>query len=238
MHLLFYVGMGGLIGFSVLITAPIQIVQAWMAGEWVNSLLGYLLFPFILPPTFWLLLFCNWLSRALAQLWLNRRTVVEYRRPINFLTRRWLTTPLLALILYGLWFTQLPLKANFAWHKATLEHIADEAMASPNGTLEFTPPKSVGSFTIAMAHRLPRSPEDPSGWDKTASIYEKKALEQSVTSIPIQGTWAHQGYVRDLSCKTGEIEARTFSFEQNSNNGDQEIYYLWDGWYAFQNALD
>ena len=95
MHLLFYVGMGGLIGFSVLITAPIQIVQAWIAGEWVNSLLGYLLFPFILPPTFWLLLFCNWLSRALAQLWLNRRTAVEYPSPHQLLDPTLADAPLI-----------------------------------------------------------------------------------------------------------------------------------------------
>lgn len=238
LHLLFYSHVGGLFGLIGLASAPVALVTALFTGAneqaWTDMILCWSL----LPPVIWMLLFWNWFLRAGLQLVKQFRTPVEDRRPIRFWTRRWLTAPLLAIALYGLWFTQLPLKANFALHKGTLESIADAAIAAPSGTVTFNPARSVGALKISTAHRLPRGYDGPFDWDKSEDVFDKKAREQSVTSLPIQGFWAHQGYVRDLSRQPGEIEAITFSFEQHSNNGDQEIFYLWDGWYAFQNLLD
>lgn len=239
LHLLLYSHLGGLFGISAFASLPGAVAEAVTAGELRQLWNDYLLVVWsLLPPIIWMVLSWNWLLRGAIQLVAKLRAFKNNPRPMRFLTSRWLTAPLLAIALYGLWFTQLPLKANFAFHKGTLERIADEAIAAPNGTLEFAPAQSVGPVQIEIAHRLPLSNDGPADWGKRSGMYEKKALEQSVVSIPIRGFWAHQGYVRDLSRQPGEIEAHTFSFEQNSNNGDQEIFYLWDGWYAFQNLLD
>lgn len=239
LHLLLYSHLGGLFGITAFASFPVAVAAAAVAGELRSLLSDYLLMGWgLLPPMIWMLLSWNWFLRGAVQLAAKLRAPKDSPRPMRFLTRRWLTAPLLAIALYGLWFTQLPLKANFALHKGTLERIADAAIAAPSGTIEFNPAKSVGPVQIEIAHRLPRGHDGPLDWGKAEDIYEKKAREQSVTSIPIRGFWAHQGYVRDLSRQPDEIEAITFSFEQNSNNGDQEIYYLWDGWYAFQNLLD
>ncbi len=128
---------------------------------------------------------------------------------------RWLT-PLLLGLLSVLWISHIPLSLTFAYHKPALEQLANQVMASPSGRQEFAPPRRLGIFDVHMASR--KSP--------------------TIISIVIDSNWAAQGFVRDLSRKPGGLAANTYSLAPGSNNGDQELFSLGDGWYVFQNLFD
>lgn len=147
---------------------------------------------------------------------------------------RWWITPLLAWILSLIWATHLLLWINFTLYKPALEKLADrvKVATSQNKVLEFNPSQKIGIFEIIGVYRV---------YDQSESAPDNLAISPTttnVTSIEIEGKWAHQGFVRDLSRKAGGFKARNFSLAPGSNNGDQNIFYLGDGWYAFQNLFD
>lgn len=128
---------------------------------------------------------------------------------------RWLP-PLLLGLLSVLWISHIPLSLTLAYHRSALEQLANQVMSSPSGSQEFTPPQRLGIFDVHMVSR------------KSATII----------SIVIDSNWAAQGFVRDLSRKPGGLAANTYSLAPESNHGDQELFYLGDGWYVFQNLFD
>jgi hypothetical protein len=102
---------------------------------------------------------------------------------------------------------------------------------------QFNPSQKIGTFSVTGAYNvlelngveLDRVPSDRSNPLPKLS---------NITSIEIEGNWAHQGFVRDLSHQPNAFQASTFSLAPASNNGDQTIFYLGDGWYVFQNLFD
>ena len=92
-------------------------------------------------------------------------------------------------------------------------------MAEPSGKIDFTPVKPMGTFSISGAFR------------------QSKTIA-SIETTSDHSLWAHEGFVRDLSRKPGGLKADTYSLAPYSNFGDQEIFYLRDGWYVFQNLFD
>jgi hypothetical protein len=176
----------------------------------------------------WLL----WLSILL--IWAIRAGYCLIKAPRSLKQLRWWITPLLALILSLIWATHILLWFNFTLHKPALEKLADrvKVASSQNKVLEFNPSQKIGMFEIFGVRRV---------YDKSDSAggnLEISPTTTNVTSIEINGNWAHQGFVRDLSRKPGGFKAITFSLAPGSNNGDQDIFYLGDGWYAFQNLFD
>jgi hypothetical protein len=127
--------------------------------------------------------------------------------------------PIMLWVLSILWATHIPLSVNFALHKSGFEKLADRAMAEPSGFIDFTPLKPMSIFFISGAFR------------------QSKTIA-SIETTSEHGLWAHEGFVRDLSRKPGGLQANTYSLAPYSNNGDQDIMYLGDGWYVFQNLLD
>lgn len=192
---------------------------------------------FMLPSSLWSLLCLNWLIRLGAQLlrWRRQRREQHLTRP-RFRFSRWLVAPVLALVLYGLWVTQLPMKAAFAMQKGALEQLADQVTVAPLDEGGLERPRFIAPASVTDAFLPPIDGGD------CESMYDKKCVAkleaESIVSLPIQTTWAHAGYVRDRSRQPNQIEAHFFSFEEYSNHHDQEIRYLGDGWYVFQNAFD
>lgn len=127
--------------------------------------------------------------------------------------------PILLWVLSILWATHMPLSVNFAFHKSGFEKLADRVMAESSGKIDFTPVKPMGIFFISGAFR------------------QSKTIA-SIETTSEHSLWAHEGFVRDLSRKPGGVKANTYSLAPDSNNGDQDIFYLGDGWYVFQNLFD
>ncbi|NJS11551.1 MAG: hypothetical protein HC789_14850 [Microcoleus sp. CSU_2_2] len=173
-----------------------------------------------------------WLSLLL--IWAIRAGYCLIKAPQTLKQFRWWITPLLSLILSLIWATHLLLWLNFMLHKPALEKLADRVKVetSQNKVLEFNPSQKIGMFEILGVHRV----YDKS--DSAGDYFEISPTTTNVTSIEIKGNWAHQGFVRDLSRKPGGFKAISLSFAPGSNNGDQDIFYLGDGWYAFQNLFD
>ena len=163
---------------------------------------------------------CMLLWLVLVWLWILHRLI-----PVEeFSVQRWQRlkewfAPIMLWALSILWATHIPLSVNFALHKSGFEKLADRAMAKPSGFIDFTPLKPMGIFFISGAFR------------------QSKTIA-SIETTSEHGLWAHEGFVRDLSRKPGGLEANTYSLAPYSNNGDQDIMYLGDGWYVFQNLLD
>jgi hypothetical protein len=176
----------------------------------------------------WLL----WFSILL--IWAIRAGYCVIKVPRSLKQLPWWITPLLGWILSLIWATHLLLWLNFTIHKPELEKIADRVnvTTSQNKALEFKPSQKIGTFEVIGVYRV---------YDKSDSAQNNPEIAPTttnVTSIEIDGKWAHQGFVRDLSRKPGGFKAINFSFAPHSNNGDQEIFYLGDGWYVFQNLFD
>lgn len=143
--------------------------------------------------------------------------IVFARKTSTWRLNRWKwLTPLLFGLLSLIWIGHIPLSLTFAYHKPGLEQLADRVMASPSEMQEFEPPRKLGIFDVYFVSR--HSP--------------------TIASVAIEGNWAAQGFVRDLSRKPGGLVANTYSLAPASNNGDQELFYLGDGWYVFQNLFD
>ncbi|HEY9605985.1 MAG TPA: hypothetical protein V6C85_30540 [Allocoleopsis sp.] len=166
-----------------------------------------------------LLLPCMLLWLAIALVWILRAFRVKKLLVWCWTRLNWGFAPMMLLVLSILWAAHIPLSINFALHKSGFERLADLAMAEPSGKIDFTPNQPMGLFSISGAFRL--SPT-------IASI--ETTSEDSL--------WAHEGFVRDLSRKPGGLKANTYSLAPYSNNGDQDIFYLSDGWYVFQNLFD
>lgn len=128
---------------------------------------------------------------------------------------RWLP-PLLLGLLSLLWISHIPLSLTLTYHKPAFNQLVEPVMASPSGRQEFTPARKLGVFEVKGVYR------------------ESK----TIASIEIDSNWVAQGFVRDLSGQPDGLAANTYSLAPGSNPGDQELFYLGDGWYVFQNLFD
>lgn len=190
-----------------------------------------LFFNFSWDSLAWLL----WLSILL--IWAIRAGYWLIKAPRSLKQLRWWITPLLALLLSIIWAAHFLLWLNFTLHKPELEKMADRVnvATSQKKALEFKPSQKIGTFEVVGVYRV------YDVYDKSDSAQNNPEISPTttnVTSIEIDGKWAHQGFVRDLSRKPGGFKAMFFSFAPGSNNGDQDIFYLGDGWYVFQNLFD
>jgi len=158
----------------------------------------------------WLVIVWSWVSRTIKKIRKSSAHVSQLS---------WWLAPIMLWVLSILWATHIPLSVNFALHKSGFEKLADRVMTAPSGKIDFTPNQPMGIFSISGAFR------------------QSKTIV-SIETTSEHGLWAHEGFVRDLSRKPGGLKANTYSFAPDSNNGDQDIFYLGDGWYVFQNLFD
>jgi hypothetical protein len=157
----------------------------------------------------WLVIVWSWVSR----------TIKIRKSPTHAPRLSWWFAPIALWVLSILWATHLPLSVNFALHKSGFEKLADRVMAEPSGKIDFTPNQPMGFFSISGAFR------------------QSKTIA-SIETTSEHGLWAHEGFVRDLSRKPGGLNDDTYSLAPYSNSSDQDIFYLGDGWYVFQNLFD
>ncbi|HEY9725428.1 MAG TPA: hypothetical protein V6D50_03175 [Chroococcales cyanobacterium] len=173
-----------------------------------NSPIPYITTIFLPCMLLWLAIVWVWILHAIDKSSVWRRQRLD-----------WWLAPIMLWVLSILWATHIPLSINFALHKSAFEKLADRVVAEPSGKIDFTPNQPMGLFSISGAFRL--SP-----------------TIASIETTSEQGLWAHEGFVRDLSRKLGGLKANTYSLAPGSNNGEQDIVYLGDGWYVFQNLFD
>lgn len=176
-----------------------------------DSSMTYITVIFLPCMLLWLAIVWSWVIGAILG---ERESSIWGGQPLN----RWFA-PIMLWLLSILWATHIPLSVNFALHKSGFEKLADRVMAEPSGNIDFTPTQPMGIFSISGAFR------------------QSKTIA-SIETTSEHGLWAHEGFVRDLSRKPGGLQANTYSLAPYSNNGDQDIWYLGDGWYVFQNLLD
>lgn len=161
----------------------------------------------------WFAIAWNWIIGTIGTIRVKKLSVRGWQR-----LNRWFA-PIMLLVLSILWATHIPLSVNFALHKSGFEKLCDRVMAEPSGKIDFTPNQPMGRFSISGAFR------------------QSKSIA-SIETTSKHSLWAHEGFVRDLSRKPGGLKANTYSLAPYSNNGDQDIFYLDDGWYVFQNLFD
>ncbi len=171
----------------------------------------------------WLL----WISIGL--IWLVRAGYCLIKFPSSLKQFRWWIAPALVWIASLIWATHLLLGLNFTLHQSALEKFADRVNfeTAQNQELPVKPSPRIGNFSIVGGYPI-----------SDLNHSKSKPPEISLTSLEIEGMWAHQGFVRDLSRQPGGFKAIDFSLAPGSNNGDQAIFYLGEGWYAFQNLFD
>lgn len=174
-----------------------------------NSPITYITAIFLPCMLLWLVIVWNWVSG----------TIKNLKSSAHAPQLSWWFAPIMLWLLSILWATHIPLCVNFALHKSGFEKLCDRAMAEPSGKIDFTPNQPMGIFSISGAFR------------------QSKTIA-SIETTSEHGLWAHEGFVRDLSRKPGGLQANTYSLAPYSNNGDQDIFYLGDGWYVFQNLFD
>ena len=175
-----------------------------------DSFLTYITAIFVPCMLLWLAIAWFWVIRAIG---VRESSVWGWQRSYGWFA------PIMLWLLSILWATHIPLSVNFAFHKSGFEKLADRVMAEPSGKIDFTPTQPMGIFSISGAFR------------------QSKTIA-SIETTSEHGLWAHEGFVRDLSRKPGGLQANTYSLAPYSNNGDQDIWYLGDGWYVFQNLFD
>lgn len=175
-----------------------------------DSSLTYITVIFLPCMLLWLAIVWFWVIRAIGV----REPLLWGEQPLN----AWFA-PIMLWLLSILWATHIPLSVNFAFHKSGFEKLADRVMAAPSGKIDFTPNQPMGIFSISGAFR-------------------QSQTIASIETTSEHGLWAHEGFVRDLSRKPGGLQANTYSLAPYSNHGDQDIWYLGDGWYVFQNLFD
>ncbi len=211
--------------------------------SWVTDVFLYLV-----PLWLWYLVSVNWLIKGIAHgiAKLLGNPAMKQVRPRRYWVR-WAIAPALVLVLHGLWMTQLPMRAAFALNKPSLEKIADQAIAAKSGEVIFEQPTRLGLASAFAAYRLPLSSESKAAEPSEQAQYDKKAAENSVTSILLKAQWGYTGYVRDLSRKPGDITKTLFALTPYKVNDDldepydsrvQSLYYLGDGWYSYQVQRD
>jgi hypothetical protein len=162
---------------------------------------------------------CMLLWLALIWIWILRAVDVKQLSIWQWQRFNWWFAPMMLWILSILWATHIPLSVNFAFHKVGFEKLADLVIAEPSRKIDFTPNKPMGIFSMSGA-------------------LQHSQTIASIETTSQHGLWAHEGFVRDLSRKPGGLKANTYSLAPGSNNGDQDIFYLSDGWYVFQNLMD
>ncbi len=163
----------------------------------------------------WVVATCMILWLGIVWAWIG--CAVFFRKNLIWRSHRfrWFA-PLLLGFLSLIWISHIPLSLTFAYHQPALEQLANRITASPAASLDYNPPQKLGIFDVHHGSRL----------------------SATITSIAIDSPWAAQGFVRDASRKPNGLTASTYSLAPGSNNGDQELFYLSDGWYLFQNLFD
>lgn len=130
--------------------------------------------------------------------------------------RDWLVVPLLFSLLALLSASQIPAYLSFRLHQPWLEAMVNQPVVTATNPQAFDPPRLVGLYQITMVFRpIP-----------------------TLISILVESPWTYQGFVWDRAGPLGRLEASHYSLAPGSNNGDQVLVYLHDGWYLFQNLLD
>jgi hypothetical protein len=158
----------------------------------------------------------SWMSIWVIVIWGWIIWFISSFNKLNQKTNRvkFLMAPVLLGLLYTFWITQIPLKINFALHKPTLEQLANQLEEEPEKLIELE--QGISNFKVIAGYQL-----DP-----------------TKISLIIEGIGAYQGFIRDNSRQPNQLKAIEYSFAPGSNNGDQSMYYLGDGWYVFQNYFD
>lgn len=158
----------------------------------------------------WVIVIWSWIIRAICSAEPSNRQVYSIR---------WWVAPVLLGVLLILWVSHIPLAINFAVHKPAFEKLADWVEAQPQTLVEFE--QKIGNFQVIGGYKL------GDGTTSTGKV-----------SLIIEGIGAYQGFIRDASRQANRFEAITYTLAPGSNNGDQKIYYFWDGWYVFENYFD
>ena len=195
------------------VTALVALVSLlfWLSTLGTDSSITYVSAIFFPCMLLWLVLVWVWVLHPPVPV--KKLSVRRWQR-----YKGWFA-PMMLWVLSILWATHIPLSVNFSFHKSEFEKLSDRVMAEPSGKIDFTPVKPMGIFSISGAFR------------------QSKTIA-SIETTSDHSLWAHEGFVRDLSRKPGGLQANTYSLAPYSNNGDQDIVYLGDGWYVFQNLLD
>ncbi len=162
----------------------------------------------------------SWMSIWVIVVWSWVICAIRYwnaRHRQGHWVRLWIA-PLLLWLLSILWITRIPIAVSFTLHKPALEQLAEQVLAQQKEWVDMN--RNIGTFHVIGASKL-LDGGTPQG-----------------VSIRIKGIGFAQGFIRDSSRKANGFESATYSLAPGSNNGDQEIYYLRDGWYVFQNYFD
>lgn len=175
-----------------------------------NSLISQISVIFLPCMVLWIAITWSWVIHTI----LARKFSTRHWQRFS----RWFA-PVMLWVLSLLWVAQIPLSVNFAFHKAGFEKLADHVMVEPSGIKDFTPNQQMGIFSIS-------------------GLFRRSQTIASIETTSEHSLWAHEGFVRDLSRKPRGLKAYTYSLAPGSNNGDQDIFYLGDGWYVFQNLFD
>lgn len=201
-----------------IILAPLQFIGDLHLGVLLSIVIilspfTYPLGLFLLYNSLWLIALWGWLVVRIHSRWHHHRR----KQPLEK-TPAWLI-PLLASGLCLLWMTHLPLSISLTFHRPQLAALVEQVRTSPTGKLEFSIPQQVGLYSVRAVFRIS---------DRVSSIVlnEKQSL------------WAYAGFAYEADPQTGTLDPRQKSLAPGSNNGDQDLLYLGEGWYAFQNLFD
>ncbi len=191
-------------------------LQLLISTNLINLLLAPVLFVFLTHLGFmawmsiWVIVVWSWLICGIRY-WKARHRQGHWIR--------WWIAPALLWLLSILWVTRIPIAVSFTLHKIAFEQLADRVGAQQKNWVDME--RQIGMFRVIGASKLTKG-RPPLG----------------EVAIVIEGIGAYQGFIRDPSRHPNKFKASTYSFAPGSNNGDQEIYYLGDGWYVFQNYFD
>lgn len=158
----------------------------------------------------WVIVIWSWM------IWAIGSAQVSNRRGDWF---QWWITPVLLGLLLILWVSHIPLAINLAVHKPAFEQLANQVEEQPTVWVDVE--QKIGNFQVIGGYKL------GDGTIPTPKV-----------SLIIEGIGAYQGFIRDASRQGNRFEANTYTLAPGSNNGDQDIFYLGDGWYVFQNYFD
>ncbi len=158
----------------------------------------------------WVIVFWGWVI-CLLHYWRTRNRRWQWMQ--------WWIAPLLLWLISLLWVTHVPIALNFSVHRSVLEQLGNTVSQQSQNWVDLN--QKIGSFQVIGGSKL-----------MNAEGFTGKI------AIAIEGIGAYQGFIRDNSCKASALAPNTYSFAPGSNNGDQSIYPLWDGWYIFQNYFD
>lgn len=158
----------------------------------------------------------SWMSLWVIVIW---SWLIWFIRSFNKFSQprkrvKFLIAPVLLGLLLTLWITNIPLKINLALHKPALEQLANQLEKQPKILIELK--QQISNFKVIAGYKI----------------------DNTKISLIIEGIGAYQGFIRDTSRQANGFKAIEYSFAPGSNNGDQLMSYLGDGWYVFQNDFD